>query len=504
MSWSARVPAAVAGVGMVMLALTARPSMQAPAAATYTLLMTDGRHPLPVRSIGGTEMVSLEQLASRFDLTLAEDTLVGGLTITSRGQRIVLIPGQSFASVNGRVVSLAAQVQRDRDAWLVPLDFLSRALGPALGVRMDVRRDSRLIVVGDVRVPKISGRFEPQGPANGRLVIDVEPPTAHRVTREGRRLVVRFEAAALDASPITNLAPAFVAGARVDGTTFVVDLGPAVAGYSADDSADGTRITIDLLPPTPVAPPPAPARPTPATPVPPVDLSGAGTIRTVVIDPGHGGDDEGAHGPAGTKEKDLTLQMARRLKSAIETRMGLRVILTRENDENVPVDRRLAMANNNKADLFISLHANASVRPSVRGAQVLTLSLAEYQDRVATSSTSPNRVPLVSGGTRVIDAVPWDLAQVPFVDQSTALAAALVRQLTSHNVPLYAKPIVAEPLRPLVGANMPAVMLEMGFLTNAADESALKGALSGAILESLVATVGEVRRGLPGAGGHRP
>ena len=94
-------------------------------------------------------------------------------------------------------------------------------------------------------------------------------------------------------------------------------------------------------------------------------------IRTIAIDPGHGGDDEGVKGAGGTKEKDLTLAVARRVKAAIEARLGIRVLLTRDDDRNVPLDERTAMANNNKADLFISLHANASLRPAPPARSIL-------------------------------------------------------------------------------------------------------------------------------------
>jgi N-acetylmuramoyl-L-alanine amidase len=110
-----------------------------------------------------------------------------------------------------------------------------------------------------------------------------------------------------------------------------------------------------------------------------VDFAGTGSLRTVVIDPGHGGDDAGVKGAKGTVEKDYVLQLARRLKGTIEGRLGLRVLLTRDADENVPVDRRIALANNNKADLFVSLHANASVRASLQGAQVISLRAQDYQ-----------------------------------------------------------------------------------------------------------------------------
>ena len=91
-------------------------------------------------------------------------------------------------------------------------------------------------------------------------------------------------------------------------------------------------------------------------------------MRTIVIDAGHGGDETGRTRTQGTLEKNVTLSVARRLKAALESRLGVRVILTRDAMTTVGLDER-AVANNNKADLFISLHANASVRGSRRPAR---------------------------------------------------------------------------------------------------------------------------------------
>ena len=103
------------------------------------------------------------------------------------------------------------------------------------------------------------------------------------------------------------------------------------------------------------------------SPPPLLDLAPTGGIRTIVVDAGHGGTEDGAHGPGGTLEKNVTLSVARRLKAALEARLGVRVILTRDADATVELDERAALANNNKADLFVSLHANASVRASAVG-----------------------------------------------------------------------------------------------------------------------------------------
>jgi N-acetylmuramoyl-L-alanine amidase len=176
------------------------------------------------------------------------------------------------------------------------------------------------------------------------------------------------------------------------------------------------------------------------------------------------------------------------------------VLLTRDNDDNVPVDRRTSFANNNKADLFLSLHANSSTRPVVRGAQMYTLDLSSYPQQAGLVEARRRTVPVLGGGTRVLDPMPWDLAQLPFAGEAAALAGILVQEFGERKVPLSSKPAVTAPMRVLAGANMPAVLIELGFLSNADDEKALTNADSqSAIIEGIVAAISEVRRGIPAA-----
>ena len=149
------------------------------------------------------------------------------------------------------------------------------------------------------------------------------------------------------------------------------------------------------------------------------------------------------------------------------------MLLTRDDDRDVPIDDRTAVANNNKADLFISLHANASLRPSTAGA---TIYYAAFDSAAVTSraSAGPERVPTFGGGLRDIELVLWDLAQTRHLDQSMAFAAILEERLRDR-VPLASRAIDRAPLRVLESANMPAVLVEMGFLTNADQEKQLAG-----------------------------
>lgn len=509
----------IAAVCVLLAVLSGAPAAQSPAAALpYTVLSRDGRRPLAARTVAGQEMFALDDLARLFDITVREDAAAGGLTVSVRNQNIVLSAGQSLASVGGRLISLPAAPVRDGRAWFVPVDFVSRAIAPLLGSPLELRKPSRLILVGDIRVPRVQTRIEPLG-AGERLTIEVAPATAHTVAQDGARIVVRFEADLLDATlPAPGSGELIKSVRGGDGpASLVLELGPRFASFRASDQPGDRgagRIVIDVLgqPAAPAAPaaglPPAAAPPAAAPPqdAPPLfEIAPSGGLRTVVVDAGHGGSDNGARGPDGTLEKTVTLAVAVRLKSALEARLGVRVIMTRDSDATVRLDERAALANNNKADLLVSLHANASIRPAASGAQVFFLSLADYGDaaRLAAHPESDS-LPVFGGGTREIELIPWEMAQARYIQESAALAQAVAASL-GERIPVGARPVQQAPLRVLVGANMPAIVLEMGFITNPAQEKQLRSDdFQNGVVQALVASITRFRdaRAAMGAAGR--
>lgn len=465
-----------ATAAVALLALAAVLSSQTAQPASLTLLSKEGRRPLPIMLAADQELVALDDLAAAFQLTVREEAL-GAITVSYKGKTIVLTPDQALASVAGRLVSLPAPPSRaSARRWLVPVEFISRALALVYDGKLDLRKPSRLLIVGDLRVPRIAVRYDPLG-ASGRLTIDATPRALSTVTQENDHLTIKFDADTLDAPnpplPAQGAQSLVLAVRLVDPTTIAVDLGPRFAGFKASSQPVDTteRLVVDVMAAQTDAAAAAPPPPLPD--VPPALGPPAFAIRTVAIDPGHGGDDEGARGASGVKEKDLTLAVARRAKAAIEARLGIRVLLTRDDDRNVPIDERPAIANNNKADLFISLHANASLRRTTVGTAIFC---AEFDKDTAQAATAGgiDRVPAFGGGSRDIELVLWDLAQTRHLDQSTTFAALLEQHLHDR-VPLVARPVDRAPLRVLESANMPAVLVEMGYLTNAEQETLLAG-----------------------------
>ena len=489
-------------IGIVPLTLAA---LMAPVLAQSSpdrliVITPGGRHTLPIVETRGGEMLALPDLAALFELEVREDPRAGTLIVTRGSGTVILTPDQRTVSVGGRLVSLASAPRQVDGRWLVPLDFVSRALEPIYGADLELRPRSGLLLVGNVQVPRVEVEYRGRR-ASGRVRVEISPNTAHTVTREGDRLLIRFEADAIDVPrlprPRGSLVDGFEAAPLLPG--IAIALGDAFGEFSVsslpapDDAgqlvielrASGREAT-DAVPP--VTPPVGVPFPTPVAPFP--DFASRPTVRTVVIDAGHGGDEDGARGPDGTLEKDIALSVARRLRDAIESRLGLRVILTRNRDETVHLDERAAIANNNKADLFISLHANASSHPVPEGAAVFYLSIDEYGEEVRELAEREGQViPVAGGGTREIDLILWEMAQVRYLEHSAQLAGYVEEELR-RRVTMSPRAIQQAPFRVLVGANMPAVLVEMGFISNPGQETELATArFQQRIVEAIIASI---------------
>ena len=468
------VTALAAAIGVFPLAA------QEPAGG-LTLVTAEGRRPLETVSVQGAEVIALDDLAALFQLDIGEDTGERTLTVNAGAGPIVLTAGQPLASVNGQLVSLDAPARRVGGRWFVPLDFVSRALARVHDQRLELRGRSRLLLVGAVRVPRVSAQYRSRA-RSGRLTLQITPNTAHEVTEDRGRLLVRFDADAIDVVRLAEPRGAAVRAIEVldELPGFAIEPGPSYASHRivSGESGNSTQLVVDLEAAAPAVAetrPAEPANPRPdpaagdAVPVP--DFSAPTEIRTIVIDPGHGGADEGAHGPEGTLEKDVTLSVAQRLRTLLERRLGVRVILTRTGDTVVALDRRAAIANNDRADLFISLHANSALRDVVTGAEVYYLSIDEYGQEARELADRDGRyLPVSGGGVREIDMIPWEMAQARHLAPSADLAG-FVSEALGRRVPLSPRPIRQAPFRVLVGANMPAILVEMGFISNPEQES---------------------------------
>jgi N-acetylmuramoyl-L-alanine amidase len=475
------------------------------AGSPLTLIAREGRRQLPVAVINNQDYVAVDDLNQAFGSTARE--VAGGLTLAVRNRAIVVTADQSVVSVSGRLVSLNQPPVRRDGKWFVPFDFLPRAMGAALDTRLDLRRTPRLLIVGDLRVPRVVARVE-AGSLNASVTFESTPATAARVAAEPGRLTVHFEADALELV-LPSLPPQQYLNSLAAGDTAAsvrIGTGSRFGAYrvaTSQPDAASSRISVELLPggsTDPLNPPPLPVpNPPPAAAVNPLPATG---LRTIVIDPGHGGEALGTQGARGTLEKDVTLAVSRKLKTLIESRLGLRVFLTRDDDRTLELDDRSAFANSQKADVFLSIHANAAVRPSMKGAEVYYLNVeradAEARKRADDAQAA---LPMLGGGSRTIDFILWETAQVRHLEQSAALAGLIEGALASR-VEMSQRAVQQAPFRVLVGANMPSVLVEMGYLSNPEQEAQMAGAafqdaIAEALFEALVKFRALVERSAP-------
>ena len=202
-----------------------------------------------------------------------------------------------------------------------------------------------------------------------------------------------------------------------------------------------------------------------------------GHVPVIVLDAGHGGKDPGAVGAKGTMEKDITLKMARELKALLESGDRYKVILTRSDDELLALRQRMDVARAVAADLFISLHADHIEQTSLRGASVYTLSENASDAEAAKLAARENREDLITGidlssQSAMVTSILIDLAQRETKNLSVQFAGMLSEELAAHtqvirNSHRFAGFVV------LKAPDVPSVLLELGYLSNARDETAL-------------------------------
>ncbi|MFN2432797.1 MAG: N-acetylmuramoyl-L-alanine amidase, partial [Gemmatimonadota bacterium] len=200
-------------------------------------------------------------------------------------------------------------------------------------------------------------------------------------------------------------------------------------------------------------------------------------IRTVVIDPGHGGRDVGAVGPSGLFEKDITLEVALALRKELEERGGMRVILTRDRDYFVPLTARTRKANEAGADLFVSIHCNSARSRTGGGFETYFLSEAKTEDerRVARMENASLRFEypdIDPDQLGELNFILWDLAQNEYLRESSSLAA-LIQDGLADELDLRNRGVKQAGFWVLNGAYMPAILVETAFISNPREERLL-------------------------------
>jgi N-acetylmuramoyl-L-alanine amidase len=430
--------------------------------------------PLPIVTHDGRPYVELTRVAASIRAKGKPAAKVVATPASTRAQLragskvVTLTRNWKQVLVNGKPVMLDAPVRVKQGVWLVPESFVGLVVPTLVAAAPPSPPASRFaaapVEVGleDVRVRSY--------PSFTRIVVETSAAVAHRIESSGPK-EARVRLVGLGSAAHTQvIADGLIAEVRVDraaadGILRVVYEGTA-GTLRTLTLADPPRIVLDVA--RPVDPSTRESR------------EQLAPLKTIVLDAGHGGHDSGATGPTGLMEKDLVLDVTRRVAKLVEARLGLKVLLTRDSDNFVTLRDRTSYANRQHADLFVSIHANAHREAAADGVETYFLSSEATDSAARQVAALENGVVQLepaaargSGQVDIVKAILWDLAQSEFQLESSRLAEVVHDSMT-QTLRISNRGVKQAGFYVLGGAAMPAILLEIGFVTNPREERRLK------------------------------
>jgi len=440
-----------------------------------------------------------------FGLSPLVEILGGKLTSDSSGESVtlrigetdvVLGPGNAIVTVGDSIASLSQPPAPGEGGLQVPVDFLRKTFGDLLGYSFEWHPETQRLAIarrGNRELFVTLDVVHLQGQSTVVLQFTEEPHYRINHDQPGA-IVVEMLADRLTPPPPKEVQDPLVQGVTVDPQQVRIQLAQGVQAESYVLS-NPFRLVFDVHPTSAVEVPTGPAGPVETAP----------GVRTIVIDPGHGGAETGAIGPSGVPEKELTLLLARELEAKIESHLGVRAVLTRNEDAILQLDDRTAIANQNKADLFVSIHLNSSLGAGAFGTETYFLSPQATDPRAARAAQAENAGaagkaarPAGSGSDDAaaqqdLDLILWDLAQSHHMAESQRFANMVQGEL-NQALQLKDRGVKQAPFRVLMGATMPAVLVELGFLSNPDEEKKLQDpAYRDQLCEALTRAIGRYK-----------
>lgn len=350
----------------------------------------------------------------------------------------------------------------DGDIWL-PMTFVTDVLGPAVDEPAAWNREEGVLRVGAAR-PNVTDLSVETGVRSTTLRIHCEEPLGWRALEPVDGVVtLKIYGGVVDRRAVRlgrarGLVRGVTARQRGDHALIDVAISDLVHRSRARSAGDGRDIVLVLEESTTTALPGADPRGELNMSAPEALDTAPLEIRTVVVDAGHGGDDTGRVGPSGLMEKDVTLRVARRLEDALKVR-GFRVVMTRDGDDALDQDARAEIANRAGGDLFISLHANGWFDRQMRGIETHVLRPVGWAGNGDDDAAE--------GGF-----IPWDRVQWrhlgPGLEFAELAQARLIEQTAARD-----RGVHRTPQRVLRGVDMPAVVVELGYLSSPGESDQL-------------------------------
>ncbi|MGH9457162.1 MAG: N-acetylmuramoyl-L-alanine amidase [Thermoanaerobaculia bacterium] len=435
-------------------------------AAPATLRTPSGERAITIVEQVGEVFVPADVMAEALGGTFTGDP--GGYRIEIGGATAGFAAETRFGAVGDELIEMPAPPIVVEGRPFVPWQFFRDVL--RFTSKLDLRwtPQRRLFEVGPLRLDTLEAQVSVvELEETTKIVIELPREIEYTVRRDPAAFVVTTR------NPLrANLTDRSYGGELLDRISVrdgqvVIQLASENVAGDAYSLEEPFRIVLDLQVGSAAVAPSLPSLPGTR----PRDLPG---VRTIVLDPGHGGKAVGAVGPGGLMEKDVTLAIARKLRGLLTSSLGTRVLLTRDDDSVVPLDQRTALANQYKADLFLSIHINAARSASARGAETYFLSLDATDEVARATAERENAEEGAPQGAPSSDLqlILWDLAQQEYLKESSRLAE-LVQEEMNGASGVVNRGVKQAPFRVLIGATMPAALVEVGFISNPGEEAKL-------------------------------
>jgi N-acetylmuramoyl-L-alanine amidase len=429
-----------------------------------TLRTPTGTHPFTYVEQSGQVYVSAEEVAAALGGSIAPDS--SGFKVTVGGVAAGFGPDSRYGVVRDDLIEMPVPPITIEGKPFVPWQFFHGFLSKSASQdvswdaatrSLNVRPAQRDAVSVHVSVANVQGI--------SKIVVTLSAPAEYGIVKEPGAYRVLFRSPIR--APFVEEVYEDPAIARVAfaGNELRIQLTATDIVGDAYRLENPPRIVLDFRKGTA----PLPGTTQPLRPMAPQEAPG---IRTIVIDPGHGGREVGAVGPNGLMEKDVTLTIARKLAAALASKVGARVVLTRDDDSVVSLDQRTALANQYKADLFLSVHLNAAVVKDAKGSETYFLSL-EASDELARKAAEAENVSSTPNPTADLNLILWDLAHQAYVEESSRFAQSIQEEMNAATA-VANRGVKQAPFKVLVGATMPAALVEVGFISNPEEEAKLQ------------------------------
>ena len=404
-----------------------------------------------------TVYLPIKEILGHLRLQYTDSVALETLTIHAGSNQLVVTKNSALMSYNGQIILLPSKILREDNRWLAPVEFLTLGISKMTGMDFRYRPGTSRIFAGSVDAPELEMNAQTLGPIT-RLTLRCATPISLNLNRENPAKAILD----INRTPIDPTRERLEHKDRLlhsvtfddsDGDSkLVLDITREVTDLRITPADNNRIFFVDLLrtPPTTATPPPT-AEPPAAVAAKPDAVAPERRVRVIVIDPGHGGMDTGVKTAAGT-EKDLTLALARRLRTGLIMRLGTTVLLTRDSDIAMDNEARSAVANNNQANLFISLHLGYSPNKMESASSIFIV-----------NDGFGENVSQVSGTNQLF--LPWYLGYRTH-RQASAAAATMLQQELVKEIQGWTFSIRTAPLAVLSSATMASLLVEIGNLNN--------------------------------------